>query len=755
MDKPASPPKAVVSGLLSPVFPVVIFLVFLGLATGLRYGLVQQDKAQIEANLANETRAMANHLQREFLVHAEAIRRMAKRFQNDPSITLETWRQDARNYLEDFGVYQAIEWIDRDYVIRWLEPVADNQDVIGYNVAFNDERRRALALAQSTGNWDLSGIIDLRQGGKGMVIYAPIGSGADNNGFIAGVFRMEILARQLLTDRVLESFRVEIREAGELSYQLNSNLPVSDTFSHSLPVDLPTLNWTLTLKPARTWVENQYSNWPTLTFTTFLLMGLLTSLTTLLVQLILKRNQSLLKTRRELDLEIAQRTAIQIDLARLESTDTLTGLANRRFFMEDLAHTLNIADRQMRQVGLIMLDLDRFQTLNDSLGHQFGDELLIKVSERLNRLSNERILVAYSGGDEFMVCQQQVDDLDDIIHLLGQIKQCFDQPFEVQGQAHSITATMGVAVYPQSGLDSDTLLRNADIALYRAKEQGRNTYQFYTEGMQEREVMRLELDKDLSQALTNDEFVLFYQPQLNVDTGEIQSVEALIRWQHPRRGLLPPGEFIPLAEESGRITDIGRWVVMAACRQLADWKGTEQEGLRIAVNLSGRELDDEALVDHIREALEAENVPAERLEFELTEEIFIQNIERNRNQLSRLQKLGVHLAIDDFGVGYSSLGYLRDFPVDVLKIDRSFITEVTERHDDAVITRAVINLAHNLGIQVVAEGVETEEQLAFLKRHRCNFAQGYLISRPIPARDLEQALASGILVAGLAEGSSL
>ncbi|WP_375192577.1 putative bifunctional diguanylate cyclase/phosphodiesterase [Marinobacter sp.] len=755
MDKPASPPKAVVSGLLSPVFPVVIFLVFLGLATGLRYGLVQQDKAQIEANLANETRAMANHLQREFLVHAEAIRRMAKRFQNDPSITLETWRQDARNYLEDFGVYQAIEWIDRDYVIRWLEPVADNQDVIGYNVAFNDERRRALALAQSTGNWDLSGIIDLRQGGKGMVIYAPVGSGADNNGFIAGVFRMEILARQLLTERVLESFRVEIREAGELSYQLNNDLPVSDTFSHSLPVDLPTLNWTLTLKPARTWVENQYSNWPTLTFTTFLLMGLLTSLTTLLVQLILKRNQSLLKTRRELDLEIAQRTAIQIDLARLESTDTLTGLANRRFFMEDLAHTLNIADRQMRQVGLIMLDLDRFQTLNDSLGHQFGDELLIKVSERLNRLSNERILVAYSGGDEFMVCQQQVDDLDDIIHLLGQIKQCFDQPFEVQGQAHSITATMGVAVYPQSGLDSDTLLRNADIALYRAKEQGRNTYQFYTEGMQEREVMRLELDKDLSQALTNDEFVLFYQPQLNLDTGEIQSVEALIRWQHPRRGLLPPGEFIPLAEESGRITDIGRWVVMAACRQLADWKGTEQEGLRIAVNLSGRELDDEALVDHIREALEAENVPAERLEFELTEEIFIQNIERNRNQLSRLQKLGVHLAIDDFGVGYSSLGYLRDFPVDVLKIDRSFITEVTERHDDAVITRAVINLAHNLGIQVVAEGVETEEQLAFLKRHRCNFAQGYLISRPIPARDLEQALASGILVAGLAEGSSL
>ncbi|AXS83884.1 putative bifunctional diguanylate cyclase/phosphodiesterase [Marinobacter sp. Arc7-DN-1] len=755
MEKPASPPGAVISGLLSPVFPVVIFLVFLGLATGLRYGLAQQDKIQIDTSLANEARALANHLEREFRVHSEAIRRMAKRLQANPSTTEREWRQDARNYLDDFGVYQAIEWIDRNFVIRWLEPVTDNEEVIGYNVAFNDERRQALELARQTGNWDLSGIVDLRQGGKGMVIYAPVGAGADNNGFIAGVFRMDVLARQLLTSRVLEFVRIEIRQAGAVRYVLNDSQSVNPDFAHTHPVDLPTLDWTLTLYPSEEWVENRYSDWPGMTFTTLLLMGLLTSLTALLVQLILKRNRTLLKTRRELDQEIAQRAAIQKDLARLESTDTLTGLANRRFFMEDLSHTLNIADRQMRQVALIMLDLDRFQTLNDSLGHQFGDELLIKVSERLNRLSNERILVAYSGGDEFMLCQQQVDDIDDIIHLLGQIKQCFDLPFDVQGQSHSITATVGVAVYPQSGLDADTLLRNADVALYRAKEQGRNTYQFYTEGMQDREVMRLELDKDLSQALANNEFVLYYQPQLNLDNGEIQSVEALIRWQHPRRGLLPPVEFIPLAEESGRITDIGRWVVMAACRQLAKWQGTPQEGLCIAVNLSGRELDDEGLVDHIREALAAENVPADRLEVELTEEIFIQNIEHNLNQLSRLHQLGVRLAIDDFGVGYSSLGYLRDFPVDLLKIDRSFITDVTERHDDAVITRAVINLAHNLGIQVVAEGVETEDQLSFLKNHRCNFAQGYLISRPIPVSDLEQALASGILVAGITADSGL
>ena len=755
MAKPETSIRLVVRALMSPVFPVLIFLVFLGIASGLRVGLIQQNTHQIQTNLVNEARALASNLQREFMVHVDAIGRMARRMETNIATTEPLWRADAQNYLNDFGVYQAIEWIDRNYIIRWLEPLDSNQDVIGYNVAFNDQRLDALAHAAATGRYDLSGIIDLRQGGKGMVIYYPVGSGESNNGFIAGVFRMEVLARQLLTNRVLDNFRVEIRQAGQEGYLLNASADIDGSLSHSVPVDLPSLDWTLILSPGSNWVERQRSNWPGMTFTSLLLMGLLTSLTTLLVQLILKRNQALLKTRRELEQEIDQRVAMQVDLERLESTDTLTGLANRRFFMEDLAHTINIADRQLRQIALVMLDLDRFQMLNDSLGHQFGDELLIKVSERLNGLSNERVLVAYSGGDEFMVCQQQVDDIDDVIHLLGQIKQCFAAPFEVQGEAHSITATMGVAVYPQSGLDADTLLRNADIALYRAKEQGRNTYQFYTEGMQDREVLRLELDRDLSQALANDEFVLYFQPQLNLDTGEINSVEALIRWQHPVRGLLPPVEFIPLAEESGRITEIGRWVVLAACRQLARWKGTPCEHLRVAVNLSGRELDDDSLIDHIRSTLAAEAVDPSRLEVELTEEIFIQNIEHNLNQLSQLHQLGVHLAIDDFGVGYSSLGYLRDFPVDLLKIDRSFITDVTERHDDAVITRAVINLAHNLGIQVVAEGVETEEQLNFLKAHRCNLAQGYLISRPIPAADFERALAEGILIPGLPVGSGL
>ncbi|PCM44433.1 diguanylate cyclase [Marinobacter sp. ANT_B65] len=729
--------------LLNPVFPVVIFLVFLGIATGLRYGLIQQYTGQIEANLKNEARIMAHNLEWEFTVHADAIRRMAKRLATDPRISESVWREDARSYLDDFRVYQAVEWIDRDFFVQWLEPASTNEGVKGFNSAFNKQRREALEAAVETGNHDISGVIDLEQGGQGIVIYAPVGTGAENNGLIAGVFRMETLARQLMAAREPAMFQIQILSKGTPVYTLSDFENTTRLMSYTEPVNIPTLDWQLTLQPSPEWIDKQRSPWPRWTFITLVFVGLLTSLSALLLQLILRRNKDLLTARKKLDEEITQRKTIQQDLVRLESTDVLTGLPNRRFFMEDLAHSLHIANRQGRQVALVMLDLDRFQTLNDSLGHQFGDELLAQVATRLDQLSDEGITVAYSGGDEFMICQQNVEDIDDVIYLLGLIKHCFEAPFLIQDEAHGVTATLGVAVFPQSGLDSDILLRNADIALYRAKEQGRNTYQFYTEGMQEREVMRLELEKDLSQALAHNEFVLHYQPQVNLTSGKVNSVEALIRWQHPRRGLLSPVEFIPLAEESGRITDIGQWVVMAACRQLAAWKGTRFENLRVAINLSGRELDDDNLVDRIRNALDKEGIPANRLEVELTEEIFIQNIEHNLGQLSRLHELGIKLAIDDFGVGYSSLAYLRDFPVDLLKIDRSFIRDVNERHDDAVITRAIINLAHNLGLHVIAEGVETPGQLEFLKGQGCDLIQGYLISRAIPPADLEKSLASG------------
>lgn len=732
--------KQFLNALLSPILPALVMLVFLAVALGLQHSIVRQQDQQIQAAISQEADNLSRELAERFRTHQQAIYRMAQRLRFSPEMTEDTWRIDARNYLSNFGIYQAIEWIDRDYIVRWIEPIDGNETVAGFNVAYTDQRRQALAQAAADNILNSSGVITLKQGGTGLVIYAPVGSGPANNGFIAGVFRLENLANTLLSSSQRADFLITIEENGRQIYQLAPTDHVSTVYRESAHTDLLSTAWQLTLSPTEHWVQQHQSSLPWITLYTLVLMGILVSLAGLLIQLVLKRNQDLLKTRYDLEQEIQQRQIAQRNLARLESTDSLTGLANRRFFMEDLAHTLTLADRHRRQAAMVMIDLDRFQMLNDSLGHQFGDELLIRVAERLNALGDERVMIAYAGGDEFMVCQQHVENVDDVIHLLGLIQKCFNEPYAIQGHTYAITATMGIAIYPQSGLDADVLLRNADIALHRAKENGRNSYQFYTEGMQDREVRRLELDKDLAIALEQDQFVLHLQPQLDLNTMEVNSVEALIRWQHPEQGLIPPFEFIPLAEESGRITDIGRWVVMAACRQLAAWRDGPLSHIKIAINLSGRELDNEDLVDHIQRALTLYQVDASQLEVELTEEIFIQNIERNRNQLKRLHDLGVHLAIDDFGVGYSSLAYLRDFPVDLLKIDRSFITNITERPDDATITRAVTNLAHNLGVKVVAEGVETEEQLAFLKNLNCDVVQGYLISRPVEATQLETLL---------------
>lgn len=732
--------RAVIKGLLHPALSVFIFGLFLMLVLGLRFGQSQQDTHQIQNHLDTEAEIMASNFQREFNILLMALRRNADRMHHSTGITEAQWRDDARNHLRDFKVYQAIEWIDHNFFIRWIEPANTWPELVGYNVAFDTERRQALERAALSGHYDVSGVIPLYQGGKGIVAYAPVGKGADNNGFIAAVFQVDMLLQTLLDSRALELFEIDIYEDGQLEYQLSQPLPISSAFSSHIRLDLPTMDWSLNLRPSHTWVQHQRSEWPWLILTSLLLLGLLISFTVRLVQTILRRNHVLLKTRYQLDREIAQRSAIQQDLERLESTDRLTGLANRRFFMDDLAYRLLMAGRQSRQVALIMLDLDRFKMLNDSLGHQVGDEILRKVAERLSNLADERILVAYAGGDEFLICQQQVTAVDDIVHLIGRIQRIFVKPFCMQGDQHQITATMGIAIYPQSGVTAESLLRNSDIALYRAKQRSRNSYQFYTEGMQEQEVLRLELEKDLGLAISNNEFVLYYQPQLNLQSNRITNVEALIRWQHPRRGLLGPAEFIPLAEESGRITDIGRWVVKAACDQLSRWRGTPYQNLQIAVNLSGRELDSPDLLDSIQSALTATNVAPQQLEIELTEEVFVRNIRHNLDQLKHLRQIGVRLAVDDFGVGYSSLSYLKNFPIDLLKIDRSFITRVTERQDDATITVAVIKLAHNLGIQVVAEGVETTSQLSFLRQHGCNMAQGYLISRPIPAGQLEQWL---------------
>ncbi len=425
---------------------------------------------------------------------------------------------------------------------------------------------------------------------------------------------------------------------------------------------------------------------------------------------------------------------------QLACYDSLTGLPNRNMFIAELERALARARRNGNPFGLCFIDLDRFKTINDSLGHAAGDALLTAMAARLRGLLRESDLVARLGGDEFVVLLEGQAEVAALSAVARKMLAAVSEPMLLEGRSLWVTGSCGIAMFPGDGEDAQTLLKNADAAMYQAKAAGKNTFHFYTEALAVQAAQLFALESDLRLAVERDEWVLHYQPKIDLASGHMRGVEALIRWQHPERGLLPPGEFIPMAEDSGLIVPLGRWVLQAACRQLRAWRNAGFEVPRCAVNLSARQFGCESLLDDVLESLSAAGLEAKLLEVEITESVLMADPDRANRILQRLHAHGVHISIDDFGTGYSSLAYLKRFPAQTLKIDRSFVRGLPDDRDDATITQAVIALSHSLGLQVVAEGVETNEQLDFLRRLGCDQVQGYLIDRPMPAAQLAQRL---------------
>ncbi len=430
--------------------------------------------------------------------------------------------------------------------------------------------------------------------------------------------------------------------------------------------------------------------------------------------------------------EISERKRAEERLNYMAHYDELTGLPNRILFNHRLKQAMMEAAARERLVALMFVDLDRFKTINDTLGYEIGDVLLKAVAERLKDCLRRGDTVARLSGDEFALVFADMAHIDDASRLAQKILDSFTTPFRIGERDLFITSSIGITLYPFDQDDANTLLKNADAAMYRAKEQGRNNYQFYTSEMNVRALERLSFETNLRQALERDEFILHYQPKVDLVTGNVIGMEALLRWQNPELGLVSPTEFIPLAEETGLIVAIGEWVIRTACKQNKAWQAAGLPSLRISVNLSARQFKEKNLVERVAQALKETGLEARYLELELTESL-LQTPETTITPLKELHALGIHLSIDDFGTGYSSLSYLKRFPIDTLKIDRSFVRDITTDADDAAIANAIITMAHSLGMYVVAEGVETGEQLAFLCQRKCDSMQGYYFSKPLPA----------------------
>ncbi|WP_151634155.1 EAL domain-containing protein [Noviherbaspirillum aerium] len=439
-------------------------------------------------------------------------------------------------------------------------------------------------------------------------------------------------------------------------------------------------------------------------------------------------------------IDISERKQYEARIEYLADHDALTSLANRNLLGDRITQAMAHARRNAQMLALLFLDLDRFKSVNDSLGHMLGDNLLLEVSNRLRQVVREGDTVARQGGDEFIILLTDIQRPQDVAAVAQKIFDVFEKPFLVKNHELFITTSIGATLYPDDGEDIQTLLRNADTAMYRAKEEQGNAFQFYSAEMSVRALERASLERALRRALERNEFELFYQPKVDVPSGRIIGAEALIRWHHPDMGLVPPTRFIPMAEEIGLIVPIGNWVIQTACAQNRAWQDAGLPPISISVNLSARQFNQEGLVQSVADALDSMGLEAHHLELELTESIVMNSAELFINKLHELQNLGVQLSIDDFGTGYSSLSYLKRFPLHHLKIDQSFVRDLATDADDAAITSTVISLGHSLNLRVIAEGVETEEQVAFLREHQCDEMQGYFFSKPLPAGEFAHLL---------------
>ena len=444
--------------------------------------------------------------------------------------------------------------------------------------------------------------------------------------------------------------------------------------------------------------------------------------------------------------DIRRKHLLAAQFERQARFDSLTGLANRMQFQERAREALSRASRDSRVIALLFVDLDRFKRINDSLGHELGDEVLKQVAQRLSQSLREVDLIARHSGDEFTILLHGDGEAPDLTRVARKLLDAIGRSLSIDNQELFLSASVGIACYPNDGGDVETLLKNSDIAMYRAKEQGRNNYQFFSADMNSRALETLSISNRLRQAIERDQLLLYYQPRVDVRSGAITGVEAVLRWRHPELGMLEPKRFIQLAEDTGMISEIGRWALEAACAQARRWDDAGVPPVRIAVNLSTRQFQASDLFSMVTGTLRAHALDPRRLELEITESVLMQQPEAAGALLARFHELGVRLSIDDFGTGYSSLSYLKRFPIDYLKIDKSFIDGLPGDSNDRVITGAIMALGRNLNVRVVAEGVETIDQYAFLAAHGCDELQGYLFARPAPADEIEPLLQQGRIV---------
>ncbi len=682
----------------------------------------------------NEQRFLLSEL---VATQASAIERRLERSFSATRILAQEVMQN-RGLFDDFDGYarEVINTIGGisnlqlapDGIVSYIYPLAGNEKAIGHNILKVDARKVDAFKAIKDRRMTVAGPFQLVQGGVGLIgrnpIFLPTDDGDKFWGFASAL---------IFVDDLLEFTELSQWESRGYRYTLSHLLDDGKTWevfaysarpigpgAHTVTIQIPNGEWHLTMSGPPVLVNTTYYGY---------LLTILATMIAALMAWYIVRQPEVLRT------VVAQKTR---ELKVMAHQDHLTGLSNRRFLTDQLERILRDCERNQRNAVLLYLDLDDFKRINDSFGHSVGDQFLLNIAQRIHSTVRQGDIVARLGGDEFGILLQNTQSVSDIAKVADKLLEQVRQPIHSNNRTFTLSASIGITLLPQDGNDVTTLLRNADLAMYASKRLGKGHYQFFDTKLQATALEKMELEQDLILALSRDEFVLHYQPFYALDSGVLRGFEALVRWQHPERGLLYPDSFISVAEESGKIIEMGYVILEQACRQIKMLENQYPNSIRVAVNLSQRQFKDPLLLEAIQAILERHQVDATMLEFEITESCLMDDVDSAIETLTELSQLGISIAIDDFGTGYSSLSMLKHLPVSKLKIDRSFITDLVSNLADRKIVQGVITMAHTLQISVVAEGIETGAQLHLLQAFRSDLGQGYLFNRPLPAAEAFQ-----------------
>ncbi len=632
---------------------------------------------------------------------------------------------------------QNVVWLDATQKIQFLYPKNQKNELIG--TPFSDSPLRAqLGQSQNNRHAMMGPAGNLGRLSSDIAIFVRV-QRSDTPGFIGFVISLQSMFNNVIRTNISEGFQVSISNGTGILYEFAGDPSLKANWTHNRRLQLVGNSWELAVWPTAEHMSDLRGS----VSTAVLLAGLFITAALTFVLYILGQSrfkaQQLADANIELYSEIDERERVEKQMAYLAEHDALTGLINRNALKRILGEWLEKSDAKNNS-ALLFIDLDRFKEVNDALGHTVGDELLRRVARRINKLAPNSSQLARVGGDEFLLAIECTENRQQVVTLAERLLQALDAHFFVDVYELFISASIGITFAEDADFNAEYFIRNADTALYQAKEQGRNTYKIYDKAIHKDLTKKLELVKRLRHAVNKQQLTVYYQPKVELSSRRITGFEALVRWVDEDGSIIPPDQFIPLAEDTGLIIPISEYVMRESFLQLKQWHELGFTELSIAINISGKQLHLPDFADDVIEKVNEAKVPPNKVELELTEQVFIENIQSHTRFMHSVREYGMSLAIDDFGVGYSSLSYLKNFPVTSLKIDRSFVKDLPDNEDDATITQTIISLARNLNIQLVAEGIETEEQVEFLLHRECATGQGFLFSKPVPAQQVTQLL---------------